>query len=234
MLDTTETAAEEFLAPGATFSLDCGNIGNGLDLLSQLREDVVAACFFDPQYRGVMDKMKYGNEGNRQSARFKLEQMPEDVIVSFVREIDRVLRPSGHLFLWVDKFHLCEGIEAWTKDTCLSVVDLLTWNKGRMGMGYRTRRKSEYLIILQKAPKRAKGVWTMHNIPDVIEEKLPGRGSHAHRKPVEIQRRLIEAVTRPGDLVLDPAAGSYSVMEATHQLGDRHFIGADLVDHTLG
>lgn len=234
MLDNTPMAAEEFLVDGATFALDRGNIGGGLELLGQTRDGVAAACFFDPQYRGVMDKMKYGNEGNRQSARFKLEQMPEEVIVSFVREIDRVLRPSGHLFLWVDKFHLCEGVEAWTRETSLSVVDLLTWNKGKMGMGYRTRRKCEYLIILQKAPKRAKGVWTMHNIPDVIEEKLPGRGSHAHRKPIEIQRRLIEAVTRPGDLVIDPAAGSYSVMKATHEVEGRHFLGTDLIDHTLG
>ena len=35
-------------------------------------------------------------------------------------------------------------------------------------MGYRTRRKSEYCLVLQKVPLRAKGVWRSHNIPDVV------------------------------------------------------------------
>jgi DNA modification methylase len=38
--------------------------------------------------------------------------------------------------------------------------------------------------------------------------------------------RLIAAVTKPGDLVLDPAAGSFVVMKAAHQLG-RDFVGCD-------
>ena len=42
--------------------------------------------------------------------------MPEATIAEFVRDVDRVLAPSGHLFLWVDKFHLCEGFEAWLEE----------------------------------------------------------------------------------------------------------------------
>jgi site-specific DNA-methyltransferase (adenine-specific) len=38
---------------------------------------------------------------------------------------------------------------------------------------------------------------------------------------------LIGAVTRPGDLVVDPAAGSFTVMRVAHQLG-RDFIGCDI------
>lgn len=55
--------------------------------------------FFDPQYRGVLDKLKYGNEGQaRGKARCELTQMDEDTIVNFIKEIDRVLKDSGHLF----------------------------------------------------------------------------------------------------------------------------------------
>ena len=39
--------------------------------------------------------------------------MNEDTIKCFIKEIDRVLSPSGHLFLWVDKFHLCQGVLGW-------------------------------------------------------------------------------------------------------------------------
>ena|SRR5436305_3912624 len=72
---------------------------DGLTLLKSLENNSVSTVFFDPQYRGVLDKMNYGNEGERQIERSKLIQMDEKKIISFVREVNRVLKPSGHLFL---------------------------------------------------------------------------------------------------------------------------------------
>lgn len=201
---------------------------DGLDLLRQLEPDSVPLCIFDPQYRGILDKMQYGNEGvSRGRARSELSQMSEAVIADFVRGISRVLMPSGHLFLWVDKFHLCTGVRPWLEDCGLEIVDLVTWNKDRMGMGYRTRRYAEYLVIAQKFPKRAKGVWQRHDIPDVWTEAVDDQQQHAHAKPVILQAALIQAVTDPGDVILDPAAGSYSVLEAAIGAG-RKFLGCDI------
>ena len=59
-----------------------------------------------------------------------------------------------------------------------------------------------------------------------MTEKVERIGN-VHPKPVNLQARLIEAVTVPGDVVLDPAAGSYSVMTAAHQVG-RQFLGCDI------
>jgi len=202
---------------------------DGLVLMRKLPDRCVTAAFFDPQYRGILDKLSYGNEGERRGkARCSLRQMTEETIRQFIGEIDRLLIPGGHLFLWMDKFHVCTGFTQWLTDTKLGCVDMITWNKGRMGMGYRTRRACEYLVVLQRPPRKAKGVWKVHNIPDVWCEKAHAeRGVHA--KPVELQARLIEAVSNPGDLVLDPAAGSYSVLAACQSIG-RNFIGCDLND----
>jgi site-specific DNA-methyltransferase (adenine-specific) len=202
------------------------NVISGLDLLTNINDGVITACFFDPQYRGVMDKMKYGNEGERQKGRAELEQMSEETIKLFIKEIDRVLIPGGHLFLWVDKFHFCEGTSHWTSGTLLSIVDLITWDKGKIGMGYRTRRKSEYLLIIQKKPLRAKGYWTRHDIPDVWTEKITNK-KHPHQKPLILQTSLIEAVSSEGDYILDPCAGSYTVMDICKEVS-RNFIGGDL------
>ena len=200
---------------------------DGLTLMSKLPDECIAATFFDPQYRGVLDKLGYGNEGVlRGQKRSALPQMSSETIGQFIRDIHRVLGPSGHLFLWIDKFHLCSGIDEWTEGTTLETVDLITWNKGRIGMGYRTRRTAEYLIVLQKAPKRAKGIWTRHDIPDVWDEKAPTLKG-VHPKPIELQRALIEATTAPDDPVLDPAAGSFSVLEAC-RLAGRMFVGCDV------
>ena len=200
---------------------------DGIDLLSHLPNDAIPVSFFDPQYRGVLDKMKYGNEGKgRSQRRCALKQMDEQLIAQFVREIDRVLIPSGHLFLWMDKFHLLNGFRDWLTQTQLDVVDLINWDKGRMGMGYRSRRVTEYCVVLQKAPRKAKGVWKIHNITDTWQEKVNTKG-HPHRKPLNLQSELIAAVTHEGDIVLDPAAGDFTVMEAA-LLGRRNFIGCDI------
>lgn len=201
---------------------------DGLNLLKSLEDNSINAVFFDPQYRGVLDKMNYGNEGKRQIERSKLPQMSEKKITSFIKEINRSLKPSSHLFLWVDKFHLCEGISLWLKKTDLAIVDMVVWNKSRIGMGYRTRRSSEYLLILQKIPIKSKGIWLIKNIPDVWTEKIESKNKkHPHQKPLGLQKILIEAVTNLNDLVVDPAAGGYSVLEAC-LLSQRNFLGCDI------
>lgn len=219
--------------PSGVFDLPAGLTLNarqrmdGLAMMHKLPGRCVTAAFFDPQYRGILDKLQYGNEGeSRGRARCSLRQMPEDVIHRFILEIDRVLIDGGHLFLWMDKFHVCTGFTQWLERTALETVDMITWNKRRMGMGYRTRRTCEYLVVLQRPPRRAKGVWKAHDIPDVWEEKARVEGG-VHPKPVGLQAVLIEAVSNPGDLVLDPAAGSFSVWKACENTG-RNFLGCDL------
>ncbi len=221
----TRDLVQPRVSPPPGFTLNDRNQADGLELLSALDADTFSLCVFDPQYRGVLDKQKYGNEGRRQKERSIMPQMHETTIISFIKEVDRALMPSGHLLLWVDKFHLCTGIANWLTGTDLNIVDLIVWNKLRMGMGYRTRRMSEYCLILQKAPLRAKGVWLIHDIPDVWDERLETKFTHG--KPVKLQARVIEALTNTRDIVIDPAAGSYSVLEACRRT-NRQFLGCDI------
>ena len=200
---------------------------DGLDLLEKIPTETIKACFFDPQYRGVLDKQKYGNEGiSRGKARCSLPQMSEKLIQEFIQKIDIVLMKSAHLFLWIDKFHLCQGIQDWFCKTNLQTVDMITWEKHKIGMGYRTRRKSEYLMILQKKPIRAKDIWISHNIPDVWAEKVT-TDIHPHAKPIGLQKALIESVSQQNDIILDPSMGSGSVFTACTQT-NRYFIGGDI------
>lgn len=203
---------------------------NGHDLLRGLRDGEAKLAFFDPQYRAVLDKMKYGNEGARQSGRAKLPQMPETQIARFLRQIDRVLRPSGHLAFWIDKFTLCSGhhLELLRSAESLQLVDLICWNKLRPGMGWRARCHSEYLVVLQKPPVRALGLWTDKNLPDCWPE-MADRSGHPHAKPHQLTERLIRAVTKRGDLVVDPCAGGYGVLEAC-RLSGREFLGCDVAE----
>jgi len=52
---------------------------------------------------------------------------------------------------------------------------------------------------------------------------------HPTEKPVALLTSLITSVTKPGDLILDPFAGSGSTLVAAKKTG-RRFIGVELND----
>jgi site-specific DNA-methyltransferase (adenine-specific) len=104
---------------------------------------------------------------------------------------------------------------------------MITWDKMSFGMGYRTRRTSEYLLIIQKEPKKTKS-WKNRSIRDVWSEKIEKpRSVHPHKKPIELIKTLIESVTESDDIVVDPCAGSFVTMDACISVG-RKFLGADI------
>ena len=53
----------------SNYRLNQKNTANGLDFLWSLNTNSFPLCFFDPQYRGVLDKQRYGNEGSRQKGK---------------------------------------------------------------------------------------------------------------------------------------------------------------------
>jgi len=81
--------------------------------------------------------------------------------------------------------------------------------------------------VLPRRATRAAGVWTDNALQDVWTE-MAVRSAHPHAKPYHLTERLVRATTRPGDLVVDPCAGSYVVLDACIASG-REFVGCDLV-----
>jgi site-specific DNA-methyltransferase (adenine-specific) len=150
--------------------------------------------------------------------------MTDDYIDACCRESARLSTASGYLMRWIDTFGLCEAHHQRIAD-CYKCVDLIAWDNLRMGMGKRTRRRGDYLLVLQKPPITAIS-WRDHGIPSRWPEKVDRR-EHPHVKPMGLIARLIGAVTEPGDLVVDPAGGSFGVMHVARRLG-RNFIGCDI------
>jgi site-specific DNA-methyltransferase (adenine-specific) len=204
--------------------------GDALPFMRSLPDACAPVVFFDPQFREVLDKLAYGNEGARQRERSKLPAMTSPYIDAVCREIARVLRPSGYCMRWVDTYGLCEGHHLRIADA-LKCVDLIAWDSLRQGNGYRSRRRGDYLLALQKPPLRAKATWRDHAIPSRWVEKIDltiyPRDLYPHAKPIELIKRLIAAVSEPGDLVVDPAAGCFAVLQAALGLG-RNFVGCDI------
>jgi site-specific DNA-methyltransferase (adenine-specific) len=173
--------------------------GDALVLLRSLADGCTPLVFFGPQHRSVLDKLAFGNEGSRQQGRALLPAMSESDIDAICVEIARVLRPSGYLMLWADSYRLVEAHHLHIPRELLAPVDLLAWDSLRIGMGKRSRRRGDYLLVLQKPPVRCGNTWTDHGIPSRWPEKVD-RKLHPHIKPIGLIERLIAATTLPGDL----------------------------------
>jgi len=76
---------------------DVAQRGDALTLLRSLPDGCTSLVFCDFQYRGVLDRLQYGNEGSRQRGRAELLAMTSNYIDACCRETARVLKPSGYL-----------------------------------------------------------------------------------------------------------------------------------------
>jgi site-specific DNA-methyltransferase (adenine-specific) len=207
------------------FERNVAQHGDALELLDSLPDGCAALGLLDPQHRENLDRLQYGNEGERQQERCLLPQMSSAIIDTICRQLARVLKPSGYLMRWQNAFQVVEGYHLRFADV-LQCVDLIAWDNKRLGMGYRLRRCGDYLVVLQKPPIKAKATWRDHGIPDRWAEKVD-RAIHPHIKPFQLTKRLIGATTTMGELVVDPAAGSFMTLRAATELG-REFIGCDI------
>ena len=87
---------------------------------------------------------------------------------------------------------------------------------------------AEYGLILyrDKLPKFNNNGKMIFNVFDWIDDDKTDatyRKIHPTQKPVKLLERLIEIFTDPGDVVIDPVAGSGSTLIAANNLGRRSF-----------
>ena len=84
---------------------------------------------------------------------------------------------------------------------------------------------TEYALVLyrEKLPKFSNNGNMVKNWFDYVPDKdIPK--IHPTQKPVNLLKRLIEVYTDPGDVVIDPCAGSASTLRAAYELQRNRFI----------
>lgn len=209
--------AQQALVVGASYSSRSHTLhhGNCLEWLAQCPPNQFDVILTDPPYGMGADS--FGDNGGRVVQDHSYDDSPESfrvLLSAFLPESFRVARPQAHMYLFcdIDQF-------GWLKLT----AQLAGWYVFRTPLiNYKTaggrvpipklglRRSYELILFAVKGDRES-----LRTANDVIpiaggeEEQV-----HGAQKPVELLRDLLSRSARPGDLVLDPFAGSGSIFEA--------------------
>jgi site-specific DNA-methyltransferase (adenine-specific) len=143
-----------------------------------------------------------------------------------IRECYRVLKPNTHAYVFCNEYGLATFREEMAA-AGFKVKRLLVWVKDQHTAGdlrgdYANR--TEYLLFGHKGRRLLSG----HRDANTLFFKRAGRKrDHPTEKPEEMLRYLIEKSSVPGELVLDPFAGSGTTCRAAKDLG-RRYLGVEI------
>ena len=196
-------------------------VAEALDFLGAVGDNTAQAAVLDPQW---------DTTGGREAASkglgyFRAEPVPmSDMQVrGIVTELDRVVC-DGWLIVWCDVHHLLRGsFHLWSSGTRWRLADMVVWRRPGLGLGSLVRRNAEVALLATNGSERR---FRTHDVATIMDAPRP-RTAHPHAKPIPLMTQILDAITDPDDLVVDPAAGSYSTLEACRATG-RRFLGCDL------
>ena len=143
-------------------------------------------------------------------------------ILPAYREIFRVLKDDTFCVSFYGWNNAERFVWAW-KQAGFGVVGHIVWVKhyaSRTGF-LEARHEQAMLLAKGEPPKPGKP------LPDVLPWVYSGNILHPTQKPLEAILPLIETFSKPGDIVLDPFAGSGTTLVAARQLG-RRAVGIEL------
>jgi DNA modification methylase len=137
-------------------------------------------------------------------------------------ECYRVLKQDSLMIAFYGWTQADRFIDAW-RSAGFRIVGHLVFRKTYSSKARFLRYQHEQAYLLAKGtPKLPE-----HPIPDVIDMPYSGNKLHPTQKPVPALRSLIEAFTKPTDLVLDPFCGSGSTLLAA-KIVKRRWLGIEL------
>ena len=226
--------------------------GDGLDLMAAIPADSVDCIWTDPPYllsndgvtciagkRVSVNKGDWDRSGGIEN--------DHEFNLAWLRECYRILKPAGTI--WVTgTLHIYLSVGMALMQSGFRILNDIVWEKNNPppNLGCRCfAHSTETLLWATKAPKGSKHRYTF-NYQEMKAEnggkqmktvwRLPAAGKdekrygkHPTQKPLVLIDRCLRASTNPGDLVVDPFAGSFTTGVAAIKLG-RRFIGSELVE----
>lgn len=209
--------------------------------LKGLADNSVDLIFTDPPYGIRGDKLdQHYNRDESNVVPGYCEVAAEDYAefsLAWIQQAERVLKPTGSMYIvsgYTNLHHILNALHS----TGLREINHII---AEYSFGVYTKNKwvSSHYHVLYWGKKRpyfngsARFSHTRESYNDRLSvqtlkrEYKPGEVKNKNQLPVEFVKKFIEYSTKPGDLVVDPFAGSFSTGRAADQLG-RDCTGFDL------
>lgn len=223
--------------------------GDSLDVMPHLEPECAQLVFTSPPY-ALVRKKEYGNEDADQFVSWFLP---------FVHRIKRLLKPGGYFVLNLGPAWKKGSATVSTYDieTMLSISDHLhplheiIWHKVATMPGpaqWVTVEKIRVTMATERIWIFSKDPYAFDKLPPEVELdavlrlankasntdydracRAEGIRQHPARFPPQLARYFIERLTRPGDLVVDPFAGSNTTGSVAEEM-ERRWAGIELDD----
>ena len=203
-------------------------VGDCRDVLAEMAAsgDLADLLVTDPPYRltrggrnsgamrGKFASEIYDNSGLLM-ATIPWSEMPQPIFAA--------CKPDCDAYVMADSKNIFEARNAFV-EAGWKFHELLNWKKESPSRTRYYMKNTEYILYLWKGRARDinNGGTTQH-----LPFPRPKDAIHATQKPVELLKVLIENSSQPGDLVLDPFAGSGSTLVAAMESG-RRAIGVEV------
>lgn len=121
-----------------------------------------------------------------------------------LRAAAKTLRPGGIVMLFAD-WRRMPDLAYIASTVGLRPSTCIAWTRKRPGTGGMFRSAWDPILIVSRGTALSVNRAAVRN---VIEADYPPKRRHPYEKPAEIFRHVFPRVCTPGDLVLDPFAGS--------------------------
>jgi len=184
---------------------------DALDWLAAVEPGAATAVIFDPPY--AVGTPVRGREDGAAGSVFG----PLSFLSRTMSLCARALRPGGIVVIFTDYRRMADmGYIAST--TGLRPAACVAWIRNRPGTGGMFRASWDPILIASRGVPDAVDRAAIRN---VVTADYAAKRRHPYEKPVAVYEHILGRVCRPGDLVLDPFAGSGSSRDAAEKLGLR-------------
>lgn len=233
----------------ATVKINEIHHGDAIELLKQLPDNSTDLIFADPPYNLQLKGDLFRPDRSKVSAvndhwdKFGSFRSYDEFTEAWLQECHRVMKNTGSIWV-IGTYHNIFRVGTILQNTGFWILNDIVWIKTNPMPNFRGTRFNNAHETLIWATKSMTSKYTFHyrtmksfnddlqmrsdwlipicNGAERVKEN--GRKAHSTQKPEELLYRIILASSNPGDLVLDPFAGSGTTAAVAKKLG-RNFIG---------
>lgn len=192
-------------------------LGDCLEVVKQIPNGSVDMVLMDPPY----STPTVASFGRRVCKRLSDLAIQEHYFGALKPEIERVLKQDGPLMIFCDDIYYAVLVGLfydWRQ------LNLLIWDKRKIGMGKPFRRRHECLFYANRGTPPIAG--EMSHLPTILEYPF-SKEHHGAEKPVALCGQMIRELTPKNGVVLDLFMGSGTTGVAARH-SSRRFIGCEL------